>query len=446
MAPSPFNAEALVCEPIGQFSADALNRLIGDPIPTLGTSAYDLFNEDGLLAPFDASSQARSSGYQGAMGALNGVSLFRLTYDTPIPGLHRTERVSGLLAIPDLAGLSGRTLPLLSWQHGTLLDPADAPSNLCEAGTLQRDPHGTPRSAETLFNVVRFAGHGFVVTAADYVGNGRSSPTGNTQAYAVKDITVQTLLDQLEATQRVLQQRQITPGALVLNGWSQGGLNTQWLAWALQERGTPAARFAAVSAPTDLPTVVRYWMNHYPGTPNWLTAALPLLMGGYETYQGLEGLMAEAIRPEYLPIARAIHAKTYDWDSVNWLSANPVGLPVRGRDMLNPEFLAACNRGDHPFMLRISTNTALQGRYAGPCRFYGGSGDAVVPAWSSLLRPVEHQQLLGSTLASGVAVQLGDTHTPADALRPGGTHRSTFLASLFDPGLSSQRWLAEACG
>ncbi len=445
MAPVPFNPEVLICEPIGQFSADELNRLIGDPMAIGSISVYDLFNEDGLLAPFDASSAARTSGTGGSMGARNGVSLYRLTYDTPIAELNRTERVSGLLAIPDLDGLAGRTLPLLSWQHGTLLDPADAPSNLCAAGTLQRDPHGIPRSAETLFNVVRCAGNGFVVTAADYVGNGLSSPAGTTQAYAVKDATVQTLLDQLAATQLVLQQRGITPGPLELHGWSQGGLNTQWLAWALQERGTPPDRVAAVAAPTDLPLLVGYWMNNYPGTPNWLTAAMPLLMGSHETYYGLEGLMAEAIRPEFLPIAQAIHAKTYDWDSVNWQDAKPVGLPVVGREMLNPAFLAACNRGDHPFIARIRANTALQGRFSMPCRFYGGSGDAVVPAWCSLLRPVEHQRLLGSTLASGMPVQLGDTHTPAGAPRPGGTHRSAFLASLFDPGLSIQPWFAEAC-
>ena len=74
----------------------------------------------------------------------------------------------------------------------------------------------------------------------------------------------------------------------------------------------------------------------------------------------------------------------------------------------------------------------------------GGSGDAVVPGWSSMLLPVEHQQRLGSTLASAVPVTMGDTHTPAGAPRPGGTHRSTFLASLFDPGLSVHRWCAAA--
>jgi hypothetical protein len=117
---------------------------------------------------------------------------------------------------------------------------------------------------------------------------------------------------------------------------------------------------------------------------------------------------------------------------------------VLARDMLKPDFLAACNRGEHPFMRQIRANTALQGRYAMPCRFYGGSGDAVVPGWSSMLLPVEHQHRLGSTLASAVPVPMGDTHTPAGAPRPGGTHRSTFLASLFDPGLSVHRWCAAA--
>ncbi|MEB3331204.1 MAG: hypothetical protein VKI83_01750 [Synechococcaceae cyanobacterium] len=435
-----------------------MNALIGDPLPGLGLSLYDLFNEDRLLAPFDASKSALGQGCQGSMGAHNGVSLFRLGYDTVVPETGRQETVSGLLALPDLEGLAGRTLPLLSWQHGTIFEAADAPSQLCEGGTVQRDGLGVPRSAETLFNVVRFAGNGFVVSAADYLGNGLSRAT---QAYAVKGATVQTLLHQLAAARAVLQQRGLKTGPLFLNGWSQGGLNSQWFGWALQERGVPVSALAAVSAPTDLPMLVGYWMNNFPGSPNWLTAAMPLLFGSYETYYGLtdyglKDLMAEAIRPQYLTIAREIYAKTYDWAHVDWTSPNPICrpnsleepricLPVLARQMLNPDFLAACNHGDHPFMQRIRANTALQGRYAMPCRFYGGSGDAVVPGWSSMLLPVEHQQRLGSTLAGAVPVTMGDTHTPAGAPRPGGTHRSSFLASLFDPGLSVQRWCAAAC-
>jgi hypothetical protein len=60
------------------------------------------------------------------MGANNGVDLYRITDTTRIPGSNREEIVSGLLAIPQLD--PDRALPMVSWQHGTIFEPAEAPS------------------------------------------------------------------------------------------------------------------------------------------------------------------------------------------------------------------------------------------------------------------------------------------------------------------------------
>ena len=79
-----------------------------------------------------------------------------------------------------------------------------------------------------------------------------------------------------------------------------------------------------------------------------------------------------------------------------------------------------------------------------PCRFYGGAADAVVPQWSSITLPEEHQRLQGSVLSTGVAVDSGMAITRERAGNPGATHRSTFLASLFHPGLNVRRWFDEA--
>ena len=81
----------------------------------------------------------------------------------------------------------------------------------------------------------------------------------------------------------------------------RGALNTQWLADALQQDADfRPTRMAAVSAPTNLLQLCRYWMNDYAGGPAWLTGAMPLLFGSYETYDGashgLADLIAKAIR------------------------------------------------------------------------------------------------------------------------------------------------------
>lgn len=60
---------------------------------------------------------------------------------------------------------------MVSWQHGTIFEPADAASMLLEHdGTIRRDGNGIPRSAENLFHIVQFAGNGDVVAAADRIG------------------------------------------------------------------------------------------------------------------------------------------------------------------------------------------------------------------------------------------------------------------------------------
>ena len=59
-------------------------------------------------------------------------------------------------------------------------------------------------SLETLLNVHRFAGQGYAVIAADYVGKGPFR-NGRGEAYAVKDVTVHTCLRMLEAGESTMQ-------------------------------------------------------------------------------------------------------------------------------------------------------------------------------------------------------------------------------------------------
>jgi hypothetical protein len=389
----------------GSMSAAELNAALQKPTAYGGLSTYEIFNEGDIVPEFSAEN-----------GARNGVDFYRLIYPTTIPETGRTERVSGLLAIPQIRD---RRVPMVSWQHGTILDPKDAPSMLINRDAIKADPGGIPRSAETLFNVVRLAGNGYILSAADYIGNGKSK---NTQAYAVKDATNQTIQDMLKASQAVSSLLGYRTDQLMLNGWSQGGLNTQWLGNALNQSGQAVDRLAATSSPSDLEAVMSYWLNDYPGTPPWLTAVVPLLIGSYEKFYGMKGLMARAIKPEYLDTARRIYNKAIDWDNIE-APTNPdeglLGLPSKPRDMITGEFLDSFNAGKGAFHRKIVDNTALEGEFPEPSRFYGGGADTVVPTWSSINLPVEHQQQLGSDLAVGINVS------------PEATHRSTFLGSLF---------------
>ncbi len=392
---------------IGDLTATELNAALKNPTAYGGLSTYEIFNEGSIAPPFTDS-----------LGAQNGVNFYRLIYRTTAPETGRSERVSGLLAIPKQ---SGRQLPMVSWQHGTIVDAKEAPSMLVNNDQIKTGPGEIPRSAETLFNVVRLSGNGYILSAADYIGNGRSTAT---QAYAVKGATNQTNQDMLIASQAVSEHLGYSSNKLMLNGWSQGGLNTQWLGNALDNNDQDVDRLSAVSAPSNLKATLDYWVNDFAGNPNWLTTVIPLLIGSYQKYYGIKDLMAKAIKPEYLETSKQIYNKKIDWTNVQ-PPTDPndglLGLPAKPIDMLTGAFVDDFNSGRGAFYRHVVKNTALEGRFPEPSRFYGGGADTVVPSWSSITMPVEHQRQLGSDLATGINVS------------PDATHRSTFLDSLFGP-------------
>ncbi len=403
-------------------------------------STYDYFNENGAATPF----------VPGEIGARNGIDFYRLTYQTRIPENNRSYNVSGLLAIPRLRqpktipglppnmaipGLpQPKPVPMFSWQHGTLLDSNEAPSSLIKNDKIQRSPYGIPRSAETFLNVVRVAGNGYILAAADYIGNGVSKTT---QAYAVKGATQQTTADMLKASNAVLRKLGVTPGPRFNGGWSQGGLNTQWLTSKLQNDGIAVKKQAITSGPTDLQKTLSYWINDYPGDPPWLTSVVPLLIGSYEKYYGIKNLMQQAFRPEYLETAKKIYNKQIDWDTtLPDESGAFLGLPLKPKDMLTGQFIDSFNSEKGTFYDKIVANTALEGKYNMPSTFYGGGSDNIVPERLAIEIPVSYQESLGSSLATGI-----DTD-------PAATHRSAFLASLFgsasDPSNNLLQWFNAA--
>lgn len=89
--------------------------------------------------------------------------------------------------------------------------------------------------------------------------------------------------------------------------------------------------------------------------------------------------------------------------------------------MLNPQFVAAYNNRRGEFYRHVSDNTALTVKFKAPVRFYGATGDTVVPWRVSLAAGLAYQQRLGNASASGV-----DFGPKAD-------HRSAFWPRCLEP-------------
>lgn len=372
-------------------------------LDALAAEQHAVFNQGNVLRPFDVA----------AHGAQSDVRLHRITTWTRVPETGEDVKISGLLAVP--AGARGR-IPVVSWQHGTILAFDQVPSNLtriAEPGYALRE---NVDSAETLLNVHRFAAQGFAVIAADYLGKGPYRE-GRPEAYAVKDATTQTCMDMLDAGVAGLRDLGFEPDGLFLNGWSQGGLNTQWLAQALQRARRPVLASAAASPFNDLSEALRFWTGTdqhpaptraaYPAMPAWISLAIIIVLGSYEAYYRLDGLMRAAVRPAHHDFA-ATFWRDYGLD-FDPAKPFPNGAQLLAEDM----FQAFTAEPVSAFLRQLAANRATYWEYEAPMRLcYGLADEAIHPVLAR--RPLAG----GGRHVEGVAVDRA-------------SHRVTFLANLY---------------
>lgn len=372
----------------------------------LATKFYSVFNENNLLGPISVEKHS----------ARFDVELRRITTFTRVPETGERVKVSGLLAVP--AGKHG-SLPVISWQHGTILSFDQVPSNLTRLEAESYELRDNVDLIETLFNIQRFAGNGYAVIAADYLGKGPYR-NGRGEAYAVKDATVQCCLDILNAGLLELGKLGLRKSTLFLNGWSQGALNTQWLKQELQRRRIKVAASATQSPFNNLPESFRYWVNPkscipstdtaYPMPPAWITPCLVVLLGSYRQYYGLNRLFDTAIKPQY----RAFAEKYWSDYSLDGEVAKTV--PAASDFLAEGFFERFTDDTNSKLLRRLGANSATYWDYDSPVRFYYGLADEAL--YPSLVRMAPAS---GGHFADGVAVN-------------GASHRGTFLASLYGDG------------
>lgn len=388
----------------GGVRIDRSCRVDGARLDAQVAKVYELFNKPVLLADFDASTH----------GARSDVDLHRIITHTVVPETGERLEVTGLLALP--AGHRGE-LPLVSWQHGTLLSYDQVPSNLTRLADPAYELTDDGDSLETLFNVHRFAARGYAVVAADYVGKGPLR-AGHNEGYAVKGVTTRTCLDILAAGQSAMRTLGTRPSKLFLNGWSQGALNTQWLHQALRAQHRPLMATAVASPFNDLNEALSFWtgttifplpqgVTAYPAMPDWIFMCMTILLGSYESMYRIDGLMKAAIRPEYHDIA----LKFWKDYKIDFDRSKP--LPT-GSDFLVPGFFQGFTAAPNDSLLRqLAANRASYWHYDSPIRFhYGLVDEAIHPAM------VQRALAAGGSYASGVPIARA-------------SHRGTFLASLY---------------
>lgn len=142
------------------------------------------------------------------------VSLYKLNYETT-DGYGKKVIASGVVAIPNKG--TGVPSPLLSFQHGTIFQDKEAPSNDLVAGA-------PPAILASL---------GYVTVAADYVGYGTSK--GKAHPYLLKTPSANAVTDFLKSSSKWLKRNNISLNKqLFLTGYSEGGYVTLAAHQALQ--------------------------------------------------------------------------------------------------------------------------------------------------------------------------------------------------------------------
>lgn len=322
--------------------------------------------------------------------ARQAVTLYRVSYPSVVPERgNRPVLLSGLVAVPDG---SAEALPLVSYQHGTVYRKFEVPSS----------PEHSP---ETQLMIAQFAGQGYALIGADYVGMGESAEP---QGYMVKASHQQATADMVVAARAVLADLGKTPTGLFIAGWSQGGYVTMAMLERLEQGGIPVRAAATASAPVDLWAAMNGFLNFpRPIDAPWVTTIFILCAFSYESYYEVPGLARALFRPEHYEIGlRAWRDEPVD----------PAQVPTDLRSLIEPAYFDPDVFSRSAFGRLVKANDAYRWVIRTPVRNFYGEADEVISLGTGRLA-MEYQRAIGNDRVE--AISTGQT-----------THRGTFARAV----------------
>jgi hypothetical protein len=327
------------------------------------------------------------------------VALYKLDYETITPLGARTQ-ASGALALP----LStGQSLPLVSYQHGTITQTNDAPSSMDLTGEVVVG--------------VGFASVGYAAAVPDYLGLG-DSPGLHPYHHANSEATA--CVDMLRAVKTVCATNGFAlTSQLFLCGYSEGGHATMALLRELEAYHTnefTVTACAPMAGAYDLSgTTLNDFLTNRPNpNPYYLLYLVGAYQSVYHFAPSLSNLLAAPYNATLPPL---LNGNTTGTQINSAMPTNPVAI-------LDPAFLAALRANPrHPLRLALAENDVYRWKPLGPVQMYQCSGDTDVD-------PANAQVALAFFQAAGATqVQLLDP-------LPGADHTTCAVPSL----LAAKTW------
>ncbi len=323
-----------------------------------------------------------------------GVQVQKLVYETIDPVGVRTI-ASGALALPDV---SGKSWPLVSYQHGTVAARDEAPS--------------APGTMEQLLGVL-LAGSGYAAALPDYLGLG-DSPGIHPYHHAASEATA--AVDMLRASRAYCQGRGIVlNGQLFLVGYSQGGHATMALHRELEE-------YHAVEFPVtaSAPMAGAYDMSGMTGGAALAGEPMPnpyyfaLLLSGYQSVYHLADELGDLLAPPYNVLLPPLLDGNHSGGEINAVLPNDI------TEALDPGYLAAMRANpEHPMWQALRDNDLYRWTPRAPMRLYHCAGDGDV-------------QFANSQVALASFHERGATHVVLIDPDPTADHGDCVLPAMLD--------------
>lgn len=281
------------------------------------------------------------------------VRVYRLTYRTHTPDGQETT-ASGAALVPVGAG----PLPVLSYQHGTLVPSSEAQA-----------PSYYAAGSDVWSVVSALASAGYVVSAPDYLGYGASKALPHPYEHAAS--LASAAADMLRATREFCQQQSVGVNQKnFLLGYSEGGYATMALHKLLEEKyaATLPVTASAPGAGAYHKTAFARYVLGAPQPLNFLSTYVWVL----RTYDRIYALN----RP---------FSFYYQEPYATQLQADPFG-PVPGQQdqLFAPAFRqAVLNNSDAPLAAALAANDLYDWQPRAPLALFHGTADDYVPFFNS---------------------------------------------------------------
>ena len=293
--------------------------------------------------------------------------------------------VSGLVAFPSPAAVE---YPVVQYHHGTQFNNEDVPSN-------------PDRSKEAIGCMAVFAGHGYITSLPDYIGQGKSKVK---HPYLHIESEATSGADMLKAVKELCGELAVKNNSkLFILGLSQGGQATmavqKYLETADSEQPFNLTASTPVAGPYDLPKAWDFWFTNPPGCSP-LAAHLTL---AYRYIYGFTDTLSELFLPPYDSQILSIDDGTHNGEEMYAM------LPDTMEGLLQPDFINEVNAKTHPFYDAMEDNIIDNFAPTTPTRLYHGKDDELVP-YSYSVDSCNKMKALGAVDIEVVDVGSGYSH------------------------------------